>query len=543
MLHRPLLVLLATLLLIAAPGLLLAQSVLSVPSDHATIQGAITAASDGDIVRVAPGTYLENLEFGGKAIAVESIAGPGATTIDGSVLTLGSSRGSVVHFDANETNASRLTGFTLRGGQGARVSTTHNNIVGGGLYVSQAAPTVTDCVIEENHAETGGGVYWHMADGGLFQRCIVRNNTCSFTREAGMSVRGFGSLQILDCEFLGNHAVAGASICGALHVNGDVVTIARSKFNASNTFATITVGTGATPGIAPIGVTGNTLLKDCLLADCNTAYSVLLCTQDCTVRDCHILDNVAPSILNAVADVTLERTVIARNDSSTYLLSTSLSAPGFGAAVALDFIQCTIEDNLSGVHLLRLLSPTTATFDSCIIRNSGTSVLPGSGVTVRHSNTDVPALHAGAQNSFDADPLYVDACGNDFRLLPGSPCVNTGAPRLPLDPDGSVADVGAFALAPSFRRGDVDGNGIVAITDMVQLARHAAGVELLDCARAGDIDDDQAVTLSDAVLVGSYLSLGGAPPQAPFPGCSLAPPDDLVVATTLPCNITSSSCP
>ena len=60
-----------------------AQTVRSVPADFPTIQAAINAAQAGDTVRVAPGIYVENINFSGKAIQVVSVAGPDVTTIDG----------------------------------------------------------------------------------------------------------------------------------------------------------------------------------------------------------------------------------------------------------------------------------------------------------------------------------------------------------------------------------------------------------------------------------------------------------------------------
>src|SRR6187397_1890999 len=54
-----------------------------VPGDAATIQQAIDAAAAGDTVLVAPGTYVENLTFLGKAIMAVSEGGPAVTVIDG----------------------------------------------------------------------------------------------------------------------------------------------------------------------------------------------------------------------------------------------------------------------------------------------------------------------------------------------------------------------------------------------------------------------------------------------------------------------------
>ena len=53
-----------------------------VPADADTIQEAIQIAEDGDLVLVSSGIYLENLDFLGKAITVESVAGPEETFVD-----------------------------------------------------------------------------------------------------------------------------------------------------------------------------------------------------------------------------------------------------------------------------------------------------------------------------------------------------------------------------------------------------------------------------------------------------------------------------
>ena len=50
-------------------------STIHVPGDQPTIQAGVNAASNGDIVLVAPGTYYENIDIKGKAITVTSSGG------------------------------------------------------------------------------------------------------------------------------------------------------------------------------------------------------------------------------------------------------------------------------------------------------------------------------------------------------------------------------------------------------------------------------------------------------------------------------------
>src|SRR5213080_499591 len=58
-------------------------TVIHVPGDQPTIQAAIDAAVDGDVVAVDPGTYQENINLEGKAIKIASTSGPSGTIIDG----------------------------------------------------------------------------------------------------------------------------------------------------------------------------------------------------------------------------------------------------------------------------------------------------------------------------------------------------------------------------------------------------------------------------------------------------------------------------
>jgi hypothetical protein len=53
-----------------------------VPDQVATIQGAIDVAGAGDVIRVQPGLYAENLNFGGKNIAVRGVGGAKQTILD-----------------------------------------------------------------------------------------------------------------------------------------------------------------------------------------------------------------------------------------------------------------------------------------------------------------------------------------------------------------------------------------------------------------------------------------------------------------------------
>ncbi len=77
---------------------------------YSTIQAAIDAAQTGDLVLVHDGTYVENINFKGKAIRLRSENGAEKTTIDGN------QSGSVVTFRGIEIAESILEGFSITNG-------------------------------------------------------------------------------------------------------------------------------------------------------------------------------------------------------------------------------------------------------------------------------------------------------------------------------------------------------------------------------------------------------------------------------------------
>ncbi len=48
------------------------------------------------------------------------------------------------------------------------------------------------------------------------------------------------------------------------------------------------------------------------------------------------------------------------------------------------------------------------------------------------------------EGCIDDDPLFANPNNNDFHLTVGSPCIDTGDPDAPPDPDGTVVDMGAY---------------------------------------------------------------------------------------------------
>ncbi|MFZ5478823.1 MAG: MopE-related protein [Myxococcota bacterium] len=156
-----------------------------------------------DCVVVMPGTYDEDLDFGGENIVVRSAEGPAETILRGT------GSGPVVTFSTRETSSAVLEGFTITGGSGVQSSGSsyywdgYQYVYydayywyGGGVYVSGASPTLRDLVISDNtlpdyyygatsstsylYMESyGGGVYAESASLTL-EDVHVRDNNASW---------------------------------------------------------------------------------------------------------------------------------------------------------------------------------------------------------------------------------------------------------------------------------------------------------------------------------------------------------------------------
>ncbi len=95
-------------------------------------------------------------------------------------------------------------------------------------------------------------------------------------------------------------------------------------------------------------------------------------------------------------------------------------------------------------------------------------------------------------------------------------------------------------LAPVFRRGDVDGNGVLEIADaIVELQWLFLGAEPPACLDAADANDDGENNISDPITALSYLFLGARNIPAPGPEtCGEDPTDDTITEckTAQTCN-------
>jgi subtilisin-like proprotein convertase family protein len=170
--------------------------------DFATIQDAVAAATDGDVIELTDGTFTgdgnRDIDYLGKAITIRSQGGDPATCVIDceAVVAVDDHRGFL--FQSSEGPGSILQGLTVTRGGYALDG-------GGAVLILDASPTITGCIFVENNADYGTiGFFTEVPESApTFTDCAFLRNESYFG--AGVGVWG-GRPTFINCEFAENYA-------------------------------------------------------------------------------------------------------------------------------------------------------------------------------------------------------------------------------------------------------------------------------------------------------------------------------------------------
>lgn len=442
--------------------------VLDVPAGFGTIEAAVGAAADGDIVRVAAGLYPEVIDPIGKAITIESVEGPQQTTV------FGAAADRVLRIVSGEGPATVIRGFTFSGGRALEGGaayledsspTLENNVFldsnadagGGAIYVRRGSPVFHGCEFRDNRAESNGGAIFVEASSIEIRDSSFFDNTTALDRDAfggavcldvGSSAildgnrfednrasRGGGGIyaaclqpvRITDSVFDGNVAAFGVTEEGPAF-GGAVYLAVASDFVLDGNMVRRNRSGSFGGGVFAFGSQG--LITDNRMTGNASKFGGAVAIRDGVVSmlDNLVRDNQAKDGGGLHVDGAAEQTVIANN----WLVSNAAKVRGGGAYIgAVPFFTAnTVAGNASvsggGIYVHGCAPIVT----NCILwGNLGDEVL--GEATVSYSNVWGGADGPG---NIDTNPRFADGHNGDFHLSAVSPCIdagNEGAPGLP----------------------------------------------------------------------------------------------------------------
>ncbi|MDZ4832104.1 MAG: right-handed parallel beta-helix repeat-containing protein [Phycisphaerae bacterium] len=490
-------------------------AVIQVPADQPTIASAIAAASSGDVIQLAPGTYSTPFAFGAKAVTLRGSPSNPATVV---VAPQPEKPGGFSEVTAvlNDQDAILIEGLTLTGPVRYAIS-------GGTAWLSH-------CIVSASPRGAAPSV--SMQDGVLEVSDTVVLNTGEVVRRGGAFVGVFavsgGSLSLNNVEASGGYralvsaadSVVEFAACDAhgiaayptlVEVTGGTLAITNSNFEsisdaiaivATNAISATIIDTDFTSVNSDFGL-GYALdlaalhcsLIDCEFSDCgafsNTAAVAVIVSGDYEIDGCYVHDNRTSDTGSGGFDLTgtgvMHDSTFARN--ATFGLGGATRVSG---TATID--NCTFAENVGGDGAGAVLASGSLTFARCLFtanvagdgfygpegKGGGCAVAEGAAQFVECDFTSNSALqvggglfvalaaHATLQNSTLCDNLPDQVTG-DFFDLGGNVICGT----CPADLDGNQStDAADLALLLGLWgtctdcAADISGDGSVGANDL-----------------------------------------------------------------------------
>ncbi len=239
-----------------------AANTLHVPADFPTIQGALNAASAGDSILVAEGTYRENIVWPltDDLHLLSDPANVNRPRIDGG------QAGRVIDIEVAGKSlfTAEISGFGIA--NGFLDVPAHMGKTGAGIFMSGGVLRLSRCVIEANHITSsfalqnnGGGagvsiVSTRAGSANLIESCIFSSNTVSaVTSGQGAAIQlDTAPTVIKNTEIRNNRIETGEVALGTIYAFASDVTLKAVKIedNRAQTDESILAGFAAIKGTA-----------------------------------------------------------------------------------------------------------------------------------------------------------------------------------------------------------------------------------------------------------------------------------------------------
>jgi uncharacterized protein (TIGR02145 family) len=357
-------------------------TVINIPDDYSTIQEGIDASVNGDTVLVQPETYYENINFNGHNISLGSLF---LTTSDTSYISQtiidGGGVSNVVRIE-DLAGQIQLSGLSIINGN---ANGEYPYQFGGGILCVNSNPNIKNCYIYDNVSQgSGGGINIMGSSSPVIENCRINNNTAiNITSDGGgLGCHNANTITILNSEINNNNAFSGGGIyTNSCNLDLSYVTISNNEANVNSN----SHGGGIIDG-----------------------------GHESIYNNVSITDNFASGLgggLSRASHAILNNVTLAGN--------TSIIGGVINFENSATMVNCIIWGNIDGNEFFM-----------------GES-------NISFSNID-GGWSGNGENNINADPLFYNVEIGDYSLQINSPCIDAGDPESEFDPDGTIADIGAY---------------------------------------------------------------------------------------------------
>ena len=396
---------------------------------------------------------------------------------------------------------------------------------GGGMYNYNYSPTITNCTFSGNAC---GGVYNSSVSGGNSSPTLT-NCTFSGNSGGGMFNRAWEagadcSPTLKDCTFSGNSGGSGGGMGNfAPSTSPTSPTLINCDFseNSSSTGGGGMANSNSSPTVTNCTFSGNSAWRGGGMS--NSAPGGGVCEPELT--NCIFSGNSATNGggMSNVADSApmLTNCLFSGN------VADSLEGGGMYSTYSYATLtNCTFSGNSAGYRAAGMYcgGDGTATVTNCIFWGNDAGIaddeiFKAGGASITFSYCDIRGCKPGGVwddnlgtdggGNIGSDPLFVDAAGDNYRLLPDSLCIdaadNTAVPpdTMDLDGDANTTEPIPFDLDGRPRLVDGDCND----TDIVDIGAYEFAY-----AYFGDFDNQCDVDLVDfSILADQWMQAPGQP--------------------------------
>jgi len=380
------------------------------PADFSNIQAAINDSNDGDIIEVRPGTYTgdgnRDIDPNGKAVTIRSIDpnDPNivtATIIDCNGTEAEPHRG--FYFHSGEDSNSILDGLTITNGY--VILRPESSGRGGGILCEQACPTIKNCIIMGNLADSGGAGMYNYLSNPTINSCTFYNNHvfgCILTGGGGGGMcNSHSSPTVTNCTFRENSGTCGAGGM-ANYWEDSSPTVTNCTFTNNND-----AGMGNSFGSSPV-------LIDCIFShNLNSFVGMgggMYCDGNLVLTNCIFIGNSAETgggVLSSSSLLMLTNCIFCANSAENR---------GGGLSIydsnSTTLVNCTFAGNSAhnGNALAcdsdQQMFPSNIQVTNSILWDGGSEIWNNDGSTIILAYTNIEGGWSGLGN-IDTDPCFV----------------------------------------------------------------------------------------------------------------------------------------